>query len=446
MKCKRLPIPQKVIRQLQDQWTPLIDRVILAQAIRTEYDHSALYMSEVIGINEAMYHKLCKIAESQCDELIDRVRNNTCSVRLALQLLNEDVQPGTIDWEKHFGYLFISRIKELKKYEIIYKGRTNILYRTDDGVFLGVTRRNNEKCCRLDDTPVIVDAIRGWLIKGGFVRWEANQFILYTPQSEKYGKLANYIVGLTIKQPFRSVKRLRISYKDNHNQDIYDLRVSNMICALLTSNDHPDACGGFCITQSENNILITDEKRNVVYKTDYSAWLYRFLSVKRDQFRYQARDNRLCIKVGKDVEYLYHVVMAIHLYGEPGRYSDYDLSPKLRRFKRNYTRKRFTVDHLDGDITNNCLSNLAIMTTSQNAKKGHLQSRLQSKFKNLEIPFFCKQERYDDTSIKAMAGYAYPDRSPVYLMQGVFSIDEYLDVLEKLERELEEKGEQNECN
>ena len=70
MKCKRLPIPQKVIRQLQDQWTPLIDRVILAQAIRTEYDHSALYMSEVIGINEAMYHKLCKIAESQCDELI----------------------------------------------------------------------------------------------------------------------------------------------------------------------------------------------------------------------------------------------------------------------------------------------------------------------------------------------------------------------------------------
>lgn len=156
MKCKRLPIPQKVIRQLQDQWTPLIDRVILAQAIRTEYDHSALYMSEVIGINEAMYHKLCKIAESQCDELIDRVRNNTCSVRLALQLLNEDVQPGTIDWEKHFGYLFISRIKELEKYEIIYKSRTNILYRTDDGVFLGVTRRNNEKCCRLDDTPVIV--------------------------------------------------------------------------------------------------------------------------------------------------------------------------------------------------------------------------------------------------------------------------------------------------
>lgn len=223
MKCKRLPIPQKVIRQLQDQRTPLIDRVILAQAIRTEYDHSALYMSEVIGINEAMYHKLCKIAESQCDELIDRVRNNTCSVRLALQLLNEDVQPGTIDWEKHFGYLFISRIKELEKYEIIYKGRTNILYRTDDGVFLGVTRRNNEKCCRLDDTPVIIDAIRSWLIKGGFVRWEANQFILYTPQSEKYGKLANYIVGLTIKQPFRSVKRLRISYKDNHNQDISDL-------------------------------------------------------------------------------------------------------------------------------------------------------------------------------------------------------------------------------
>lgn len=435
MKYKRLPIPQKVIRQLQDQWTPLIDRIILAQAIRTEYDHSALFMSEVIGINEAMYHKLCKIAESQCDELIDRVRNNTCSVRLALQLLNEDVQPGTIDWEKHFGYLFISRIKELENHEIIYKGRTNILYRTDDGVYLGVVCRNKEKCCRLDDTPVIVDAIRGWLLKGGFVRWEANQFVLYTPKSEKYGKLSNYIVGLTIKRPFRSVKRLRISYKQNDNQGIHDLRVSNMICALLTSYDHPDACGGFCITRRENNILITDEKRNVVYKTDYSAWLYRFIHQKRDKIRYQARDNRLCIKVGKDVSYLYHVVMAIHLYGEPGRCSDYELAPKLRRFKRNYTQKRFAVDHLDGDITNNCLSNLIILTTSQNSKKENLQSKI----KNAETPFFCKQERYDDTSIKAMARFISPDRSPEYLMQGVFTIDEYLDELEKLVHKLEKK-------
>lgn len=374
--------------------------------------------------------------------MIDRVRNNTCSVRLALQLLDEDVQPGTIDWEKHFAYMFISRIKGLENHEIIYKGRTNILYRTDDGVYLGVICRNKEKSCRLDDTPVIVDAIRGWLLKGGFVRWEANQFVLYTPQSEKYGKLSNYIVGLTIKQPFRSVKRLRISYKENHNQGIYDLRVSNMICALLTSNDHPDACGGFCITRSENNILITDEKRNVVYKTDYSAWLYRFLQQKRDKIRYQARDNRLCIKVGKDVSYLYHVVMAIHLYGEPGRYSDYELAPKLRRFKRNYTQKRFAVDHLDGDITNNCLSNLIIMTTSQNSKKENLQSKI----KNSETPFFCKQERYDDTSIKAMVGYVYPGRSPVYLMQGVFTIAEYLDELEKLVHEFEKKEKKNEHN
>lgn len=110
-------------------------------------------------------------------------------------------------------------------------------------------------------------------------------------------------------------------------------------------------------------------------------------------------------------------------------------------------------------IHNNRLSNLFLMSRSQNARKKNAQARITAS----GLPCFCWAERYDDTSIRASAGYVHPLRLPYYVIDGVFDLDRYLNELEraeaclhtyeaickefeKLERELEEKGEQNECN
>lgn len=455
---KGQPLPKEIYEKLLDSAVPLIDKVALASRYRQEYNYSVRDMATLLKIDEMLYYRMLRILGSENEMLIDKIRKNECTVNLALKIAREAVQPGDSACDSYFRYKWIQNIDErCENYEIIYESRNNILYRSGDGVFLGVSNGENEKSCQLDDTPRILDVLIECLQNGGFIRWEAGDFVLYAGNDSRYGKLSYFIVSKITGKSRYDVKKARVSYKRAPYEGVYDLRIANLTCVLLTCDIHPEACGGFVVTRNKSNIVIIDESHNDVYQTDYCNWLYHFLQGKRDKFRFQARDNRLCVVVGGRVEYLYHIVMAIHLYGVPA--SEYSLRKKLRQFREEYIEKGYNVDHLDTDVNNNCLSNLILMTIAQNRRK----AKLQSKIRKLELPLFCWQERYDDTSIRAMAGYVHPLRLPHYVMQGVFSVDEYLDALEnvaeclennkiiidefeKLERELEEKGEQNECN
>ena len=117
-----------------------------------------------------------------------------------------------------------------------------------------------------------------------------------------------------------------------------------------------------------------------------------------------------------------------------------------------------TVDHIDGDCFNNRLSNLILMKKAQNVKKQSLTSalvRLDSRLKvrKHEVEFeedekdsdkkqfrvvecniihwFCWAERYDRTSICMRAGYCSPLQAPVFLVEGVYSVPEYLNELKR---------------
>lgn len=457
MKCKKQEIPEELVEKMQDQTVHLLDRVLMAEECRKEYDHPICEIAAMLGTNDVMYNNMLTIARSHNLGLIDKVKDGTCSVKKALGLLDANVEPGSSLCNNLFRYAWIRRIERLADVEIIYENEDNILYRTNEGLFLGVICNGSERIGVIDDLPKIVDTITDFL-QNGCIRWKFGDFVLHEKGEKQYTYLKHFIVSVLTNQPCDVVKQATVSYKSGISQGIYDLRVSNLTCTLLTRADHREARGGFFVRKNYNHeIVIFDENHGHVFFTDYHEWLYQFMNERRDKFRYQSKDNRLCIVVGDKVEYLYHIVMAIHLYGEPT--NEEELAEKLNQLRKDYFESDMVVDHLDTDIHNNRLSNLFLMSRSQNARKKNAQARITAS----GLPCFCWAERYDDTSIRALAGYVHPLRLPYYVIDGVFDLDRYLNELEraeaclhtyeaickefeKLERELEEKGEQNECN
>lgn len=419
-------IPDDIAKSLQNRTLPLIDLVASVEKYKQEYDFSVKHISSLLGITEAMYYKLLKILHSHNQVLIDRVRNNECSVRLALQILKDNIQPKTPEWESIFRYKWLDRVRELDNYSIIFESRRNLLYRTNDGVFLGIVYLDQEIICQINDDPRLIDALVINFQNGGLATFDSDGIRLSEESEKKPGYLKYFVITHLTDLKTEDLRKEGVFTKMKPDKNIHDLRIQNLICSILTRDKHPEACPRYGISRNRDNIVIIDKIRNHVYKTDYCKWLYSFLTEKIDALRLQARDNRLCIELGNQKCYLYHIVMAAHLYGEPT--SESELAAKISLLQENYLNKGFVVDHLDTDTCNNHLSNLMLMTKSQNSQK----KSSQSKISELGLPVFCWQERYDDTSIRLMAGYVHPLHTPHYLIQGVFSVTEYLEEIKNL--------------
>lgn len=422
----RLLLPEDISKQLKDNSIPMVDRVALAEAYRKEHECTILGMAKNLGICEVSYKTFCRIVESNHMTLLEKIRKGDCSLNMAMRILDENVGNDSICWRNYFGYVHIQEIEHHESFEILFESRINILYRSDDGVFLRIVCGDKEKVCVVDDTPVVLNAILDLLNQEATIRWDSSVFAVQGKDGKRQGELKHHIVAAILGRPYNEMIKATVSYKRETYQDVYDLRVSNLTCPLMTRNDCAVASGGLVVTRrGKREIVIVDETRNAVYRTDYSSWLYEYLSEKRNALRLQAKDDRLCVSVGGRLEYLYHVVMAAHLYGFPT--NEEDLAEKFCRFREEYLQRGKVVDHIDADVGNNCLSNLMVMTVTQNNRKRYSQAII----KDLGLPVFCWAERYDNTSIKLEAGYAHQLSSPTYKVRGVFSVEEFLDELDK---------------
>ena len=211
---KGQPLPKEIYEKLLDSAVPLIDKVALASRYRQEYNYSVRDMATLLKIDEMLYYRMLRILGSENEMLIDKIRKNECTVNLALKIAREAVQPGDSACDSYFRYKWIQNIDErCENYEIIYESRNNILYRSGDGVFLGVSNGENEKSCQLDDTPRILDVLIECLQNGGFIRWEAGDFVLYAGNDSRHGKLSYFIVSKITGKSLYDVKKARVSYK-----------------------------------------------------------------------------------------------------------------------------------------------------------------------------------------------------------------------------------------
>lgn len=424
-KWKRLPLSPEISVRLADKNIPEVDRVALANICRAKYDYPIADMAALVGINYAAYHKLSTLAASNHAALIDEVRKGNCSIRAALCFVKNNVQQDSPRWKSRFRYMWIERIEQLSDADILFESKINILYRSAGELFLGVVCGKSEKLCTLSDEPVVVDAILGLFRQGAEIRWKTVDFVVYG-EGKHYGKLKHHIISAITNKPWEEIAKATVSYKLEPCGNVYNLKVSNLVCSLLERSNHPEAYSRFVVTRKgRGEINIITKRHNIVYKTDYHPWLYNLLMEKQNAFRIEGKDDRLRVRVGDRFEYIYHVIMAVYLYGTPT--NEEDLAEKISLFRKEYLSLGNIVDHIDADVCNNRLSNLIVMSIAQNSSKSNVQSDI----KNLGHPFFCWAERYDDTSVVAKMGYTDPLRLPFYMIQGVFSIEEFLEAMKE---------------
>ncbi len=424
-KWKRLPLPQEISVQLADKNIPEVDRVALANICRAKYDYPIADMAALIEVNYAAYHKLSTLAASNHAALIDEVRKGNCSIRAALGFVKNDVQQDSPRWKSCFRYMWIGRIEQLSNVDILFESKNNILYRTAGELFLGVVCGKSEKLCALSDEPVIVDTIMGLFLQGAEIRWKKDDFVVHG-DGKYYGKLKHHIISSITNRSWEEVAKATVSYKLEPYGNVYNLKIQNLVCSLLERSNHPEACSRFVITRKgKNEINVINKRRNIVYITDFHPWLYNLLIEKQNALRIEGKDNRLRVLVGDRFEYIYHVVMAVHLYGTPT--NEEDLAEKISLLRKEFLSLKNIVDHIDADVRNNRLSNLIMMSIAQNSSKSNVQLDI----RNLGHPFFCWAERYDDTSVVAKMGYIDPLRLPFYMIHGVFSIEEFLEAMKE---------------
>ena len=429
-KWKRLPIPEETKSCLIDWSIPVIERVRLAEQCRELYSYTKTDMLKTTGISYNQYADLCKVIDSGNQELCERLQRGEISLRTALL---EIKRPGYM--QERGRYLFLDRVNRIPS-EIIYMDSRHILYRYEQNVVLGIVHHvfiedeerwgYKEMCCLLDDAPYAVDTAIN-LLKDGYSIYP--NLSLHKPAKEANGRLHHHIMAVYGNIPLKTVQEATVSFKVKSDGNMKDLRVSNLRCRAVPERITSEYTGGrYRVVRSKAEIKIINQDTGAVTTTDDEKWLYGLLQDKRDYLKVQSRDSRLCVPICGSVEYLYHICLAVHLYGVPK--SEDDLSIKLGKFRADYLSKGNQVDHLDHDCSNNRLSNLIVMTKAQHCRKQSVETSL-LKLGLSGVPCFCWLERYDNTAVTMRAGYFRLLKAPEYRVCGVFSINQFLIEAEK---------------
>lgn len=423
----RLPIPEDTVKVLQNRNIPTLERVKLAEECRELYGYGKTDMQKITGISFEQYKGVSDLLQGNHPELLQRLENGEITVR---KVLFELRNPGYIAEQER--YPLLDQIRRLPC-EIIYMDRRHILYRYEQHVVLGIAYKAHGKdediyitrqiICLLDDMPYAVDTTLKLLTDGYAVY--CNDLSLHKTGQNNLGCLQHHIMAAYGNVSLNAVQEATVTFKvRNTDKDSRDLRISNLRCRAVTEHITPDYTGGkYHVSRCGNDIKIINQDTGAVTTTDNEKWLYKLLSDKKDYLKVQSRDNRLCIPICGSIEYLYHICMAVCLYGIPT--NEEDLSVKLNRFRVECLSKGNQVDHLDNDCTNNHISNLIVMTKTQHYKKRSIEVGMIN-LGSSGAPYFMWLKRYDNTSVTMQAGYLRFMKEPTYMVCGVYSIDDFL--------------------
>lgn len=418
-KKENMQIPQEIMKQLSNKSIAMIDRVAIGEDYRKENGGTIKDISSFVGISDGMYCKYREVLMSEKGQLIDGIKSGRISLNQAYKLKEADVNSAY--FQSFFRYAFIYSL-EMQGVEILAERHENILYRSSDGVFLAVVCGNREEKCQVNDEEAIIQFLKSRIESVDIIRSNSGEFYVSSDGVQLKHHIVATVSGISVTE----IRRAGVSYKREPYKGIYDLRVSNLTCALLKRIHHPEACGGCVVDRVEDTIRIINETRNQTVIVDYDPWFYNFLRENEKNLRPQSKDDRLSISLNGKLRYVYHVVMAVHFYGVPDNIES--LEEKLARFTNDYIARGLEVDHLNADTQDNRLANLMLMTGAQNARKAHMQSEIRKLF-----PYFdCVAERYDDYSVKMWAVFRKPFHLPVIKEIDVLPVEEFLNEMEEL--------------
>lgn len=409
-------MPDEILNILTDESISLIDRVRIADKGRSEGLYAVSTAINLLKIKSTTYHRYLRVVKSGNTEIYNRVATGNLTITSALDLLCAP------------DYPFRGRLEKIGA-NVLYISSRYVVYQYQNQCFLGVAYPDKESHCdclkkeyteqlyQIDNESYAIDTIIDLLREGYTIAYNLS---VKNQRRENAGTLRHYIYAAYHKADITRILSSDVRFKTKKaNGTVMDLRKENLRGPL--EREIPPISGWTAVMRRGKDIVITRKVDGLVTYTDYSPELYRVLKG-YGALHTKANDNRLCLYIDdKHDIYLYHLRMIEHLYGLP--HDTEGLIANIERFRDEYMRQGMVIDHIDNDCTNDRLSNLMLMSLENNSAK----SAIMRAIKKLGYPFFCWAERYDDTAITLQAGYFSQFKRPYYMVEGVFTVKQFLE-------------------
>lgn len=408
-------ISQKLLDTLTDQSISTIDRITIAEKARNEKQINYKDAMELLSIPNTTYYRYLQVIRSGNKEIYNSVSSGTMSVTTAVALLKMPTYPFMERLER-MGASIILDAGAYAIYEFQQQRYLGIAYTANEAYKDDLKKQFAERLYLIDNEPYATETIKN-LINEGYSIGRTLQ--IRSPDRQRKGTLRHHLYATYHNLDVNEILPKPVSFKvKNANNAVTDLRISNL------SGPKPSISGQTKIYKRGKEMVIVRKVDGLVTYMDYSLDLYRVLT-SYGWLHTKTDDDRLALYIDKNHSiYLYHLRMIEHLYGLPKDTNE--LIANIERLKDEYFGKGMQIDHLDNDCCNNRLSNLMLMTTSENSKKRGIVKSI----RNLGYPFFYWAERYDDTAVKMQAGYFSQFKKPVFMTEGVFSVKEFLHELQ----------------
>ena len=436
---KRIPIPNDLKEQLTDPNISKLDRMQLALNAHND-GYANVDLMRAMGMPNTNYYRYLRLLKSNNQTVFDAFQSGKVGLHKAISLLKGAIPTG---------YLNAYDLWNIGA-KVLCANKRFCLYQQKEKCFVEMNSGGRGKY-EVDNADYAINTICDIINSGCGISAKLD---VYDKSNNKIGNLKSYLVSAYANIPLDIIKRVWLQDRvDGAN----DLRISNLRCRALATTI-PSLNGDTVVKHRGKDIVILHKSSGVVSYIDYTPEMMRILR-EFGALHSRARDKRLSLLLdSKNDNLLHQIRIALDLYRLPKGFCKDDVIAVMERLRAEHISKGMTVDHIDGDCFNNRLSNLILMKKAQNVKKQSLTSalvRLDSRLKvrKHEVEFeedekdsdkkqfrvvecniihwFCWAERYDRTSICMRAGYCSPLQAPVFLVEGVYSVPEYLNELKR---------------
>ncbi len=180
-------------------------------------------------------------------------------------------------------------------------------------------------------------------------------------------ELVNIILANYFHLPLQALRYGRIQYADGDklNLTLENISSSSVPCSYTVNR---------AIRKGYKKILISLQGEKPSY-TDYSDAMWNIVHMPIWSWRRRKNDHRLKAvpnvtirKAGLNEVSLYQIRWAVEHYGLKDDY--FSVVDSLSKMRKYTTTKKLCIDHLDGNVKNNCIWNLNCLPIGENTIKG----------------------------------------------------------------------------
>lgn len=263
----------------------------------------------------------------------------------------------------------------------------------DDESYYYITYKENEMTYKVTHNPTIIKDLRK-LLKHIWIEYDPKrkELILKKPKILKKLSLRAYLMSRYCNMTIKNVRKHNVALINRYGDKLKDYSKANLVFA------------GYGSTSGENTKRrVSTDGRYIYYQLkadgmyDYATYhpvLYNILCLNELHPR-RNKQKRLRFTVsGEDGEFYISQLAYACYTGQVTSMETY--KDEIRSFKEK--NKGYHVDHVNGDINNQCRYNLALVTREENGKKLDITNFFSE-------PYFCRPVILANGKYRVELGY-----------------------------------------